>query len=122
MKKNAKHGFHIHDFGDLTNGCITAGPHYNPTKQTHGGPSEEVRHIGDLGNIHSDENGDATYELQDEKIQLMGKHSIIGRSCVVHADEDDLGKGNFMDSKTTGHSGSRIACGVIGLCDPNKNL
>ncbi len=27
---------------------------------------------------------------------------------------DDLGKGNFPDSKTTGHAGARVACGVIG--------
>lgn len=29
-------------------------------------------------------------------------HSIIGRACVVHADEDDLGKGGQSDSLTTG--------------------
>jgi len=33
----------------------------------------------------------------------------------VHADEDDLGRGGFPDSKTTGHAGARIACGVIGI-------
>ena len=27
---------------------------------------------------------------------------------------DDLGKGGFEDSKTTGHAGGRAACGVIG--------
>jgi Cu-Zn family superoxide dismutase len=43
------HGFHIHEFGNLLEGCISAGPHYNPHKVTHGGPGEDVRHIGDLG-------------------------------------------------------------------------
>lgn len=33
----------------------------------------------------------------------------------VHADEDDLGKGGFQDSKTTGHAGGRLSCGVIGI-------
>ncbi len=42
---------------------------------------------------------------------------MVGRAIVVHADEDDLGRGGFEDSKTTGHAGSRISCGVIGLAD-----
>lgn len=33
----------------------------------------------------------------------------------VHADEDDLGRGGFPDSKTTGHAGGRLSCGVIGI-------
>jgi len=39
-----KHGFHIHEFGDLTEGCKTAGGHYNPFNYTHGSPTDgEVR-------------------------------------------------------------------------------
>lgn len=121
LNKNWKHGFHIHQWGNLSNGCITAGPHFNPENKTHGGPFSEIRHIGDLGNVVSDENGNALYELVDEKLTLFGINSIIGRSLVLHHDEDDLGLGNSPDSKTTGNSGSRIACGVIGLTEFTKN-
>lgn len=33
---------------------------------------------------------------------------------VAHDELDDLGKGGHSDSKTTGHAGGRVACGVIG--------
>ncbi len=122
LKNNSKHGFHIHQYGDRSDGCNTAGPHFNPTGNSHGGPDNTDRHVGDLGNVHSDENGNGIYERCDNMIHLSGNYSILGRSCVLHQDEDDLGKGNFPDSKTTGHSGKRIACGVIALCDASKQI
>lgn len=37
---------------------------------------------------------------------------------MVHEGKDDLGLGGHDDSKTTGHAGSRLGCGVIGLSSP----
>jgi Cu-Zn family superoxide dismutase len=122
LKQNAKHGFHIHEFGDLSQGCTTAGPHYNPFGKSHGGENDKERHVGDLGNLQSDANGEAHYKSTNNLVTLVGKHGVIGRSCVVHTDEDDLGRGTFPDSKTTGHSGARIACGVIALCSNDKKI
>ena len=110
-----KHGFHIHEFGDLSDGCNTAGPHFNPYEKTHGGPDDEERHVGDLGNLVADKEGKASLSYEDKLIKLSGPLSVIGRSVVTHEKEDDLGRGNEKDSKTTGASGSRIACGIIGL-------
>lgn len=110
-----KHGFHVHEFGDNTNGCISAGPHFNPNKKEHGAPDAEIRHVGDLGNIVADGSGSAKINITDSLISLNGPNSIIGRTVVVHADVDDLGLGGHELSKTTGNAGGRIGCGVIGL-------
>ncbi|XP_053210120.1 superoxide dismutase [Cu-Zn]-like [Panonychus citri] len=115
LKPGALHGFHIHEFGDNTNGCMSAGPHFNPHKKEHGAPADENRHIGDLGNVQADASGKATFELADSLVSLTGSLSVIGRSIVVHADPDDLGKGGHELSKTTGNAGARSACGVIGV-------
>ncbi|KAI9250269.1 copper/zinc superoxide dismutase [Sporodiniella umbellata] len=110
-----KHGFHIHEFGDNTNGCISAGPHYNPHGKTHGAPEAETRHAGDLGNITASASGEATLKIEDSQLKLIGPHSIIGRTVVIHAAEDDLGLGGHELSATTGNAGDRLACGVIGV-------
>ena len=99
----------------MTEGCKTAGPHYNPFNKNHGGPEAEERHVGDLGNVNATEDGKAHYEYEDRLVMLYGEYSVIGRSCVVHADEDDLGLGGHELSLTTGNAGARLACGVIGL-------
>lgn len=108
------HGFHIHQSGDLREGCSSLCSHYNPTNKKHGGPNDKERHIGDLGNLLAKTNGIVKTIIVDKKIKLSGKYSIIGRSVIIHADEDDLGKGGNKESLKTGNAGKRIACGVIG--------
>jgi Cu-Zn family superoxide dismutase len=106
-----KHGFHVHEYGDCSSkDGMSAGSHFDPEHMPHGGPHSEKRHIGDLGNIEADENGVAEIKITDSKIKLNGPHSIIGRSIIVHAKEDDL-----KDIKS---AGARIGCGVIGIAKP----
>ncbi|KAG8316957.1 Superoxide dismutase [Cu-Zn] [Homalodisca vitripennis] len=108
------HGFHIHEFGDNTDGCLSAGDHFNPEKKEHGAPEDINRHAGDLGNVASHQ-GVAKVDITDHKISLVGSHSVIGRTVIIHADPDDLGRGGHETSKSTGNAGKRLACGVIGI-------
>ena len=108
-----KHGFHIHKAGDLRGeGCKNACDHYHVgSPQNHGGPPQRLsdkkqRHTGDLGNVTE---GKYVFVLKDCLVM-----DLFGRSLIVHADEDDYGLGGKEDSLTTGHSGKRIACAVIG--------
>jgi Cu-Zn family superoxide dismutase len=116
LPKNSTHAIHIHEAGDLSDDCTSACSHFNPFNKNHGGINSKERHVGDLGNISTDKNGKIiNMEIIDNMIKLRGnKSNIIGRSVVLHEDEDDNGLGNFPDSKTTGHSGKRIACAIIG--------
>lgn len=65
-------------WGDLTDGCTSAGAHFDPYGKTHGGPSDAVRHVGDLGNIQSDDKGEAKFSFTDKVISLNGINNIIG--------------------------------------------
>jgi Cu-Zn family superoxide dismutase len=107
-----KHGFHIHKAGDLRGeGCKGACDHFHMGPQTHhGGPptSKSPRHTGDLGNLTGPKD-EVTYLLKGVTLE-----DLWGRSVIVHEDEDDLGRGPFEDSHTTGHSGKRIGCALIG--------
>ncbi|XGW18836.1 hypothetical protein V3C99_002992 [Haemonchus contortus] len=111
------HGFHIHEKGDLGNGCLAAGAHFNPHKMMHGAPEDSNRHVGDLGNIETPKTGDTPILISDSVISLTGQHNVIGRAIVIHADMDDLGRGTSELSKTTGNAGARVACGVIGISE-----
>jgi len=102
------HGFHVHEHGDCSApDAASAGGHYNPEGTPHAGRKAIERHVGDLGNIEANEEGVANVDFYDSEIELRGDHSIIGRSLIVHAGEDDL------SSQPSGAAGPRVACGVV---------
>lgn len=115
---HSKHGMHIHSSGDLRRDCESACDHFNPFNQPHGDLNDKNSHAGDLGNIVVDKKGHSSFSFKTTKISLHDPmKNIIGRTLIIHSDEDDLGKGRHTDSSTTGHSGQRMACAIIGISE-----
>tara|TARA_R110001592_G_scaffold210324_3_gene461807 strand:- start:98 stop:631 length:534 start_codon:yes stop_codon:yes gene_type:complete len=110
LTPESTHGFHIHQYGDISgaDGKATGG-HFNPHGMDHAGPDADMRHVGDLGNVVADKEGNATYKRLDKGIAFDGDNNIIGRGMILHAGTDD------MKTQPTGDAGSRIAQGVIGI-------
>uniref|UniRef100_A0A8J2WFM3 Extracellular superoxide dismutase [Cu-Zn] n=1 Tax=Daphnia galeata TaxID=27404 RepID=A0A8J2WFM3_9CRUS len=123
--KPGLHGFHIYSSGDLSQGCDSIGDHYNPYNAPHGGPDDNIKnkHLGDLGNITSDESGRAAFRIIDKYMKVQ---DLIGRSLAVTAQADDLGRGSNAGSKVDGNSGERIGCGIIarsaGILENTKRI
>jgi len=124
------HGFHIHTRGNEFAGADSLCDHFNPTNQPHGNINTKRSHVGDLGNLTAFatqlKNADGSAagatgiintEFIAKRVRLSGPNSVFGRSLVIHEDEDDLGKGSYEDSLTTGHSGKRVLWGIIGVND-----
>jgi Cu-Zn family superoxide dismutase len=123
------HAIHIHEYGDISNGCMSTGGHFNPTNNTHGTRmiKNMPRHAGDLCNNIYPVNGNVYFNFIDDAITLFGINSIIGRTVVIHEGEDDLGLGGLNnngeiinvklhnESLKTGNAGGRIACAIIGI-------
>lgn len=115
LEPNKEHGFHVHQYGDLTSADgMAAGGHFNPQGKDHAGPHKPERHVGDFGNIKADADGNAKYDRVDELVSLdmANKNCVIGRGVIVHAGTDDL------TTQPTGDAGARIAQGVVGVANP----
>lgn len=126
LTPNHEHGFHVHESGDLTQKCKSMCAHFNPHNKNHGCPGKQERHVGDLGNLISDENGNANYIIYDDVIRLNSiELGIIGRGLIIHKDTDDCGNYQGDDiikkeaSFTNGNAGDRIACAIIGYSKDN---
>lgn len=122
LPPNKVMGFHIHEYGDSSDGCASLGPHWNPHGQNHGSIFLDPcrRHAGDLiNNINTDRYGSFYVIYLDN---LVSVRDIIGRSVVIHDGADDLGLGGNAESLRTGNAGSRAACSVIGIKNPKLEV
>ncbi|HXS18763.1 MAG TPA: superoxide dismutase family protein [Polyangiaceae bacterium] len=106
-------GIHIHEVGDCSNiRGASMGSHFSPEGNHHGMPGMMMQdvHLGDLGNIKIKDDGTGKKEITVKKANLKegDAHSLLGKSIVIHQDED---KG--ASEQPSGGSGTPIACGVI---------
>ena len=107
-----EHGFHIHEYGVWSENGMSSGGHFNPTSEKHAGIESKKRHVGDMGNITANANGNATLDLNDSHLSFHGASSILGRGVVVHEKADDL------KSQPAGNAGTRLAVGIVGVAKP----
>lgn len=102
---------HIHQYGDLSQGCGSTGGHYNPYGVDH------PKHPGDFGNFEPQQ-GKINAMIESEAT-LFGGMSVIGRAVVIHEKRDDLGRGGDAGSLLHGNAGRRLGCCIIGISSPN---
>lgn len=105
-------GVHVHTKGDCSDiKGESMGPHFAPEGDRHALPSEgSARHLGDLGNIVVEDDGDGRLEIKvpDATLKPDDTASFLGRALIVHSGEDT---GSAV--QPSGGSGAPMACGVI---------
>ena len=104
------HAVHIHAVGDCSGAhFVAAGPHWNPTNDTHGRWGSAHYHLGDIGNVDVDATGHGELVFATRRWQLGtgSADDVLGHAVVVHAGADDF------TTQPAGAAGPRVACGVI---------
>lgn len=94
------HALTVNEYGDISNEFKNLGNHYNPLNKKHGLPTDQERHLGDLGNITADADGRSMFRKIDKQLKLM---DIIGRSVCIYENAD----------LKTNELGEIIACGIV---------
>lgn len=106
-----EHAIHIHENGDCSAAdASSAGGHWNPTEHAHGKFGSDAYHMGDIGNLTADADGNATLEFSTDKWCLGcddETKNLIGKSLIIHEGVDDF------TTQPTGDAGGRIGCVVI---------
>ena len=119
----SEHALAIYECGDISEGCSSVGDHFNPRNMRHGSPETNERHVGDLGNITTNNLGRAEFKFSDHLVKVS---DIIGRSIAVAEGKDDLGETDHPLSSVNGNCGKLLSCGIVarsaGLFQNNKRI
>lgn len=125
-----QHGLHLHAVAscDRATDFASAGPHYARGGQVHG------EHAGDLPPLQVAADGTARTDVVVDGFslaELLDHEGAPGAALVVHAARDNLAHippryqstattrpGADDETRRTGDSGARIACGVVGTPVP----
>lgn len=107
--KKGMHAYHVHQYGDCrADAYSSAGGHLQFKGEGTTGPNNPI--TGNLGNIMANPNGMA---VTDTVITAINFENLIGRAVMIHE------HGNDLSPPPPGQSGARIACGAIGIANPN---
>ena len=105
-----EHGFHVHEYGVWSENGMSSGGHFNPTMAPHAGPEAKKRHVGDLGNITANKNGNATLDMDDS---MLSFHGAIRFSAAASSFTRKRMTSNPI---TTRQRGGRLTIGVCRCC------
>jgi len=104
------HGVHIHEVADCSApDASSAGEHFNPEGHPHALPSDERKHLGDLGNLVAvgpDGQGRLEVVVPGATLEAGDPSSLLNRALVVHADRD-------TGEQPSGDSGARVGCAEL---------
>jgi len=114
LEPNGTHAYHVHLWGDCSAPDGTsAGTHFNFEGSSQDPPEDIQRITGNLGDLRANTDGRADHSTTVEAATLTGPKGVVGRSVVVHA------RANDPDQPPIGAAGPRLACGVIGIAEPD---
>jgi superoxide dismutase, Cu-Zn family len=104
-----KKGIHIHqtsDCSDIPNKSM--GEHFMPEANPHGLPTAHRHHLGDLGNVIINDEGDGELNIvvKGANLRQEDAYSFVTRSVVLHESEDTGGG-------ASGDAGTPIGCAPI---------
>ena len=87
---NKLYAMHIHEYGDLSNGCMSCGGHFSKGSQIHGEKesNKDGFHSGDLINNIYPHNGKVNITFEAYGFAIP---EIYGRSLMIHEESDDYG-------------------------------
>jgi Cu-Zn family superoxide dismutase len=100
---------HVHEKGDCSDiPGKSMGSHFAPTGNPHGLPSAKEHHLGDLGNMQVEQDGEGSLTILVPRANLKDAdpNSFLGKAIVIH-------RGKDKGTGTSGDSGTPMACGVI---------